>query len=86
MVTGMGISDSNNGRCMQGSELGKGKRYRGVFPNHVEPRDAAKTPLPRSELSLNGIPGGGARREGSDMIKFENGLLKTESISTWKRP
>jgi hypothetical protein len=51
------------------------------LPKRVDPRIEAETAFPMPEVRLNGIPGGGARGEGSNMTKFEIGPSKIESIS-----
>jgi hypothetical protein len=50
-------------------------------PKRVQLRVEPKTASPSWELRLNGIPGGGARREGSNMTKIQIGLSTIESIS-----
>jgi hypothetical protein len=50
------------------------------LPERVDARVEAKTAFPRPELRLNGISGGGAMREGSNMTKFGIGMSKIESI------
>jgi hypothetical protein len=51
------------------------------LPKPVDLRVEAKMAFPRPEHRLNDIPGGGAKREGSNMTKFEIGMSEIESIS-----
>jgi hypothetical protein len=51
------------------------------LPKPVDPRVETRTAFPRSVLRLTRFRRGGARREGSNMTKFDISPSKIESIS-----